>query len=82
MPRYFFNVHLGKDVLSDPEGRELRDADQAWEAAKAMAQSLLRTEFPQPINWAACHIEVKDGTGGIVLEFPILEALQVTRGSD
>lgn len=82
MPRYFFNVHLGRDVLADPEGRELRDADQAWEATRAMAQSLMRTEFPQPVNWAACHIEVKDEAGGIVHEFPVLEAVQFTRGAD
>jgi hypothetical protein len=79
MPRYFFNVHLGKDALNDPEGRELRDADQAWEAAKLMAQSLMATEFPQPIDWTACHIEVKDEAGEIVLEFPFLEAVQFTR---
>lgn len=78
MPRYFFNVHLGQDVLSDPDGQVLRDADQAWEATKVMAQNLMATEFPQPVNWAACQIEVKDEAGEIVLEFPFLEAVQTT----
>jgi hypothetical protein len=79
MPRYFFNVHIGDDVLEDPDGQDLRDADQAWEVARAMARNLLQTEFSQPVNWASCHIEVKDDLDEIVLEFPILEAIDLTR---
>ena len=60
MPRYFFNVHIGGDALVDPEGQILRDADQAWEVAQAMARNLMSTEFEQPVNWATAHIEVKD----------------------
>ena len=79
MPLYFFNVHIGEDNLSDPEGQRLRDADQAWEVAKAMAQNLMNTEFERPVNWASSHIEVKDDAGDVVLEFPFLEALQFTQ---
>ncbi len=81
MPRYFFNVHIGRDVLADPDGQELRDADQAWEVAKAMAQNLMDTKFERPVNWAASHIEVKDDLDGIVLEFPFLEAIPLDRPS-
>lgn len=77
MPRYFFNLHLGEDVLADPEGQELRDADQAWELAQAMAHGLMETTFERPVNWAASHIEVKDERDEIILEFPFLEALQL-----
>jgi hypothetical protein len=76
MPRYFFNVHIGKDILSDPEGQELRDPDQAWDVAMAMAENLMSTKFEQPVNWASSHIEVKDDVDEIVLEFPFLEAIQ------
>ena len=76
---YFFNVHIGDDILSDPEGQQLRDADQAWEVANAMARNLMNTEFERSVNWASSHIEVKDDTGEIVLEFPVLEALQLTQ---
>ena len=79
MPRYFFNVHIGEDILSDPEGQDLRDADQAWEVAKAMAQNLMNTKFERSVNWAVSHIEVKDNADEIVLEFPFLEAVQVTQ---
>ena len=78
MPKYFFNIHIGEDVLSDPEGQSLRDADQAWEVARAMARNLMDTQFEQPINWASSYIEVKDDLDEIVLEFPFLEALQFT----
>ena len=69
------------DALVDPEGQDLRDADQAWEVAQAMARNLMNSEFEQPINWAASHIEVKDDLDEIVLEFPFLEAIQVNRQS-
>lgn len=78
MPRYFFNVHIGEHTISDPEGQGFRDTDEAWEATKAMAQGLMAAEFSQPVNWASCHIEVKDEAGEIVLEFPFLEAVQFT----
>jgi len=79
MPRYFFNVHIGEDALVDPEGQDLRDPDQAWDVAKAMAQNLMNTKFEQPINWAASHIEVKDDMDEVILELPFLEALQLTQ---
>ncbi len=79
MPRYFFNVHIGADVLSDPDGQDLRDADQAWEIARAMARNLMNTEFSQPIDWTACYIEVKDDLDEIVLEFPFIEAIQFSK---
>jgi hypothetical protein len=78
MPRYFFNVHIGDDALVDPDGQDLRDPDQAWEVAKAMAQNLMDTEFEQPVNWASSHIQVRDDLDEIVLEFPFLEAIQFT----
>ncbi|MBJ6124336.1 DUF6894 family protein [Microvirga splendida] len=75
MPRYFFNVQIGQDILPDPDGQELRDADQAWEVAQAMARNLMGTAFERPVNWASALIEVKDEQDEIVLEFPFLEAV-------
>jgi hypothetical protein len=72
-------VHIGSDVLDDPDGQDLRDPDQAWEVAKAMAQNLMQTEFERPINWASAYVEVKDQSEEIVLEFPFLEAIQITQ---
>jgi hypothetical protein len=43
-----------------------------------MARNLMDTQFDKPIDWASSHIEVKDDLDEIVLEFPFLEALQLT----
>jgi len=82
MRRYFFNVHIGEDVLPDPDGQSLRDPDEAWEVAKAMAGSLMGAKFERPVDWSSCHIEVTDGAGDILLEFPVLEALQFRQEPD
>ena len=31
-----------------------------------------------PVNWHACHVEVRDAGGEIVLEFPFLETVEIT----
>ncbi len=74
MPRYFFNTRLGADLVTDPEGKPLRDPDQAWETARAIILELLRSEGTQPALLNAV-LEVTDETGEIVLEFPFSEAL-------
>ncbi len=81
MPRYYFNIHIGQDVISDPEGQNLRDPDQAWEVARAMAVNLMETTFEKPVNWTASHIEVRDDLDEILLEFPFIEAIQAERRS-
>jgi hypothetical protein len=74
MPRYFFNTRIGSELVSDPEGEELRDPDRAWEIARAMIQELLKTEGVQGSLLNAV-LEVTDDQGEIVLEFPFTEAL-------
>ena len=72
MPRYFFNTRIGDEVITDPEGEELRNADRAWEVARAMSRELLAIEGAEAL--ARAVIEVTDDTGEIVLEFPFAEA--------
>ena len=74
MPRYFFNTRIGDELISDPEGEELRDPDRAWEIARAMIQELLKTEGVQESLLNAI-LEVTDDEGELVLEFPFTEAL-------
>ncbi len=80
MPRYFFNTRIGDDTIPDVEGEELRDADHAWEVAKAMIVDLLedQAEFP---NLLAASLIVTDQKGEIVLEFPFAEALSADEES-
>ena len=76
MPRYFFNTSIDNETIADDEGEVLRDADQAWEVAKAMIVELLEDEGNHPSLLTASVI-VTDDKGEIVLEFPFSEALVV-----
>jgi hypothetical protein len=77
VPRYFFHLRCpGKDVL-DPSGADLRDPDQAWEAAQATARDLMEGRSDADVNWLACHFEVTDATGEIVFELPFTEVVAV-----
>jgi hypothetical protein len=74
MPRYFFNTRIGDELISDPEGEELRNPDRAWEVARAMIRELLKTEGAER-SLLNATIEVTDDIGEIVLEFPFAEAI-------
>jgi hypothetical protein len=74
MPRYYFNTRIGDELVSDPEGEELRNPDRAWEVARAMIRELLKTEGAERALLNA-SIEVTDAEGEIVLEFPFTEAI-------
>jgi hypothetical protein len=74
MPRYFFNTRIGGELISDPDGEELRNPDRAWEVARAMIRELLKTEGAEARLFNAI-LEVTDDEGEIVLEFPFAEAI-------
>ena len=74
MPRYFFNTRIGEELISDPEGEDLRDPDLAWEVARAMIRELLKSEGTDG-GLLSAVLEVTDDTGEIVLEFPFTEAI-------
>ena len=74
MPRYFFNTRIGEELVSDPEGEDLRNPDRAWEVARAMIRELLKSEGTEG-GLLNAVLEVTDDTGEIVLEFPFTEAI-------
>jgi hypothetical protein len=74
MPRYFFNTRIGDELISDPEGEQLRNPDRAWEVARAMIRELLRTEGAER-GLLQAVLEVTDESGETVLEFPFAEAI-------
>jgi hypothetical protein len=74
MPRYFFNTRIGHELISDPEGEELRNPDRAWEVAREMIRELLKTEDASGSLLNAV-LEVTDDEGEIVLEFSFAEAI-------
>ena len=73
MPRYFFNTRIGDELIADPEGEELHNADRAWEVARTMIRELLKIEGMEGLMRAV--LEVTDDEGEIVLEFPFSEAI-------
>ncbi|GJD50200.1 hypothetical protein OPKNFCMD_2937 [Methylobacterium crusticola] len=81
MPRYFFNTHIGDDVITDLNGEELRDPDHAWEASRA----IIRAMMSDPKNQArlmAASLVVTDESGEVVLEYPFAEALALPQDTD
>ena len=78
MPRYFFNTRCD-ELISDPEGEQLRDPDQAWEIARAMIRELLKLEGAEG-GLLNATLEVTDDAGELVLEFPFTEAILDTSG--
>ncbi|MFG1464825.1 hypothetical protein V5F77_18240 [Xanthobacter sp. DSM 24535] len=74
MPRYFFHMQFGAETVPDEAGATLPDADAAWDQAKALAASLLRSHAGDPRLFSAV-VEVRDEAGEIVLEFPVSEAV-------
>jgi hypothetical protein len=74
MPRYFFNTRIGDELISDPEGEQLRNPDRAWEVARAMIRELLKTEGAER-GLLQAVLEVTDESGETVLEFPFAEAI-------
>jgi hypothetical protein len=74
MPRYFFNTRIGDELVTDPEGEELRNPDRAWEVARAMILELLKSEGANAVLLNAV-VEVTDAAGELVLEFPFAEAI-------
>jgi hypothetical protein len=74
MPRFFFNTRIGDDIIPDVEGEELRDADHAWQVAKAMIEELLQDKADHP-ELLAASLVVTDQRGDVVLEFPFSEAV-------
>jgi hypothetical protein len=74
MPRYFFNMRIGNELIRDPQGQELQDADHAWHVARATIREILKTGGDQRRILTAT-VEVTDDEGEIVLEFPFAEAI-------
>ena len=77
MPRYFFHLRCEGKEVPDPAGADLRDPDQAWEAAQATARDLMQAPSDADVNWMACHFEVVDAAGEIVFELPFAEAVEL-----
>ena len=77
MPRNFFHLCCDTKDVPDIAGADLRDPDQAWEAARATARDLMETQVEADVNWLTCRFEVADEAGEIVFELPFAECVVV-----
>ena len=67
MPRYYFHVIDGRDII-DSEGTELADLREARVEAIHLAGSILRDEGDKFWNGEEWHMNVTDASGQSVLK--------------
>lgn len=82
MPRYFFHTEIGADRVSDPEGVELRDPDEAWERARATVLGVMGGNRADQSRLMTANLVVTDEAGKVVLEFPFAEAVTLPPVTD
>lgn len=75
MPRYFFHTQIGADRVTDPDGVDLRDPDQAWETARDTVRTLMARDQANQARLMTASLLVTDEAGELVLEFPFAEAV-------
>lgn len=76
MPRYYFHLCDGADVLLDDEGREL-EADQLEERTLGEARAIIAADAINGHIFLNQKIEVRDDTGKVVHCLPFEAAVDV-----
>lgn len=79
MPMYFFHLLKDGHRIEDTEGKAFRDADEAWEAARAAALDLMQSGIDELSVLFGSHFEVTDETNRILFELPFAEAVELPR---
>lgn len=77
MPRYYFHMRDGSQLLPDNEGSELYDLNAAKTEALAAAADILvaRIQAGRPLGDAV--FEIADETGAVVMSIPLRAALHL-----
>jgi hypothetical protein len=71
MPRYYFHLTDGNQVLDDPEGLELPGAAAAREEAVLVAADL--KDRLKPRDWSGWVVSICDEQGNQVDSVPVLD---------
>ena len=79
MPRYFFHLRDGGDVLLDPEGRKLHGLDDVARQALFEARSLISQEALQGLIDLTQRIEVEDERRNLVHRLAFTEAVDIVK---
>jgi hypothetical protein len=75
MPRYYFNLRNGEEIIKDPQGLVLPNIRAAQKAARTEARELSasRVNAHRPIEDEA--VEIADDRGATLDSFPLGEPL-------
>lgn len=77
MPRFFFNVHDGDEIIRDHEGVDVPALDDAIEEARQAARDLLAERVKHGAAIDSQAFEVLDDKGKAVLTLPFRSVLQL-----
>jgi hypothetical protein len=81
VPRYFFDLHNGMDVL-DEEGKELPDLEAAKGTALAEVREMILASIADNSELDLCHyVQVRDEGGAIVYVMRFEDAVTVKRAA-
>ena len=75
MPRYYFHLTDGKQVLSNHKGLELAGPAAAREDAAVIARDLQHGKAMPGWHWAGWFVSIVDEHGKKVDEVPIADSL-------
>ena len=76
MPRYYFHVRYGREVIRDENGDELPDDQAALERAVEAARAFLRAAPDGDDAWSRCVFEVTNRDGAAVWRMPVRDAVE------
>jgi hypothetical protein len=71
MPKYFFHIRDGWDVIPDEEGMEFSNLNLAEVEGYASARDLAAAAMDDGHNCAAYAVEVADGDGNVMSRIKI-----------
>lgn len=77
MPRYFFHLRDGEDILLDPEGRELDDREAVERMALDEARSIIADEARGGRIELNARIDVETEEGELVHRLDFVNAVEI-----
>ena len=78
MARYFFDLQECGTVSTDEEGSEHAGFDEVRAGAIRAAREVMCAELADGRLCLSCRIEVRDGSGAVVMSMPFREAVAIT----
>ena len=81
MPRYYFHLRDGMDVLLDPEGRDVSSLAQVESQTLIEAREIIAHEAREGLVKLSYHLDVQDASGAVVHRLEFEDAVEIIRGA-